>query len=487
MSEPRFEPVTPNASPEARALLDFVYTLSGKYTLTGQHNYPNTRDHNSQFAARYVGKTPAVWSSDWGFAEAGDTDSYLARPDIVDEAIRQHHKGSIITICWHAVPPTANEPVTFRPQPGADPDKLESVQGQLLDQQFQDVQTPGTLLYKRWAAQVDSIAFYLKKLQEARVPILWRPYHEMNGEWFWWGGRHGQFSTRALYTQLFDRLVHHHKLNNLIWVWSVDRAHRPEMDYSHYYPGNDHLDILSLDVYGSDFNQSYYDSLIALSKGKPLILGEVGNPPKLEVYKSQSKWALWVIWAGMVRNTSRTQHRIFANASRMLYLEDSVYHDLTMPYRKGCGLPLLPIDEEKINLSGNWFLNEERSVLGDWGTSNLPYRMKVIQNGNELRLEKSFIVEWGDDQITEETILLDGSEMKSTFWNAPQITKARWSQKGDSLTVSSKVTFTRGESTSEMETIEIWSLKENSQVLFIEQSTRSFRGNRKIIMVLERH
>ena len=109
------EPVTPNASPEAKALLELTYSISGKYTLTGQHNYPATRDRNSQFAAEYSGQTPAIWSTDMGFAEAGDTDSYLARPDIVKEAIRQHKKGSIITICWHAVPPTADEPVTFQP------------------------------------------------------------------------------------------------------------------------------------------------------------------------------------------------------------------------------------------------------------------------------------------------------------------------------------------------------------------------------------
>jgi mannan endo-1,4-beta-mannosidase len=47
--------------------------------------------------------------------------------------------------------------------------------------------TPGAELSKRWCAQVDTTAFYLKKLQDARVPILWRPYHEMNGDWFWWG------------------------------------------------------------------------------------------------------------------------------------------------------------------------------------------------------------------------------------------------------------------------------------------------------------
>src|SRR5689334_14138962 len=116
-------PVTPDASLEARALLQFLHEISGRYTLTGQHNYPNTKSRNSEFAAKYLGKSPVIWGSDLGHAKAGDTDSYLARPDIVKEAIRQHQLGAIVALCWHAVPPTADEPVTFRPLPNSDPKK----------------------------------------------------------------------------------------------------------------------------------------------------------------------------------------------------------------------------------------------------------------------------------------------------------------------------------------------------------------------------
>src|SRR5580698_7747205 len=221
------KPVTGDASPEATALLQFLCDISGKYTLTGQHNFPNTKSRNSEFASKYIGKTPVIWGTDWGHAKAGDSDSYLARPDIVQEAIRQHQLGSIVALCWHAVPPTTDEPGTFRPLPGSDPKMLKSVSGQLLDDQFRDVLTPGTPLYLHWCKQVDVIAGYLKQLQDAHVPVLWRPYHEMNGDWFWWGGRTGQYSTIALYRQIYDRLVNFHHLNNLVWVWSMDRPSRP--------------------------------------------------------------------------------------------------------------------------------------------------------------------------------------------------------------------------------------------------------------------
>ncbi|MBN2105500.1 hypothetical protein JW835_15785 [bacterium] len=483
------EPVTPHASREARALLKLLYDISGKYTLTGQHNYPDTRDRNSQFASKYIGKTPAVWSTDMGFAEEGDTDSYLARPDIVEEAKRQHRMGSIITICWHAVPPTWNEPVTFQPRPGVgSPDSLASVQGRLLDRQFRDVLTPGAELYNRWVAQVDSVAFYLKKLQKANVPILWRPYHEMNGDWFWWGGRQGKYGTQALYKQLFDRYVNYHRINNLLWVWSMDRPNKPEMYFSLYYPGEDYLDVAALDVYGSDFNQAYYDSLMILADGKPLILGEVGNPPGTEVLDMQPDWILYATWAGMVRNTLKNQYQILMKDPRILSLEDPAYHKIMAPFRSACQLSPLPLtsDKEPVNFSGNWVLNENKSVLDNRGTSYLPYQLAITQTENELALQKAFILEWGDKQITDEKWTLDGREIRSEMWNFPRVTTVNWSADGNSLMIESKITFHRGNRTSEWLINEIWSLKEQGDILSIEQLSESFRGDRKITMIFDR-
>lgn len=481
------KPVTSNASPEAIALLEFLYSISGKYTLTGQHNYPNIKDRNSRFAAEYIGKTPTVFSTDWGFARDGDTDSYLARPDIVEECKQQHQLGSIITICWHAVPPTADEPITFRGLPGAKPESLASVQGQLLDQQFKDVLTPGTELYNRWCAQVDTIASYLKKLQDAHVPILWRPYHEMNGDWFWWGGRRGEYSTKALYLQLFDRFVNYHKLNNLIWVWSVDRPLRPGMMFQDYYPGNEYLDVLALDVYSSDFKQSYYDALVDLSKGKPLILAEVGNPPSLDILDKQSKWGLYVIWAGMVRNTLKKQYKILVNDSRILSLEDSAYVEANAPLRSVYGLPKLAFKKKQVpGFSGEWIFNEEESILDNFGASSIPYKLNIIQKGNDITIKRTRILEFAEDEVTEETMTLDGKEYKSELWNSPRVTTANWSKDGKTLIIESKVTFNMGGRKSEMVTKEVWSLMEYGEILSIEQISTSFWGKRKITIIFDR-
>jgi mannan endo-1,4-beta-mannosidase len=486
--EKAMSPVTKNATPEARALLKFFYSISGQYLLTGQHNYPNVKGRNSKFAADYIGKTPVIYGTDWGFAKDGNSDSYLARQDIVDEAIRQNKLGAVITICWHAVPPTASEPITFQPLPGANPAALASVQGKLLDQQFKDILTPGTPLYKHWCEQVDSIAVYLKKLQDAHVPVLWRPYHEMNGDWFWWGGRQGEYSTIRLYRQLFDRLVNHHKLNNLIWLWSVDRPSTPERKFSYFYPGAEFFDMVTLDVYGSDFNQLYYDSLLLLAKGKPLALAEVGNPPTPEILKRQPKWTYYMIWAGMVRLTTRKQYETLVNDSHVLCLEDTAYWEAIASYRSVAGLSPMSETPRETDFSGEWVFDEAKSRLDNGGAGNQPAKITVVQKGNELNVKRTMISEYADNNILENDLTLDGREQpfKPPFGNGQGTISAHRSEKGDTLYIDSKFTFVNGGRSSEWTSHEGWTLSDHGRTLIMAQSSSSFRGMRSVTAVFEK-
>src|SRR5690606_36476391 len=483
----RITPVTPNASPEAVALLEYIQPLGGKHPFSGHHIFPISRDRNTQSASDTIGKTPAVWSQDFGFAKEGDKDSYLARPSIVEEAIRQHKLGSIITLCWHAVPPTAEEPITFQPLPGYDSTKLASVQGRLLDNQFRDIQRRGTKLNKRWMKQVDEIAGYLKQLQDARVPVLWRPYHEMNGDWFWWGGRYdGKYTTASLYRQLFDRLVNYHKLNNLVWVWSVDRPSLPDREFAKYYPGKQYLDILSIDIYGNDFNHDYYDGLMGLAQGKPVILGEVGNPPSPEILERQPNWALWVVWAGMVRGTSREAYEALANDPRVLFLEDAAYVKTTDAYRRACGLPPLVVDRAA-DFTGEWVLNEYESKLQTSAPSGTPSKLSIVQTDNELLIKSNTIVEWADDQISEERLTLDGSDNKSTaFNNDPRIQNANWSHDKDTLNIVSKVLFHYVGNEIEITTNDLWTLQRKGEKLVISRVVSTSRGKQKSTVVYDK-
>jgi len=471
------EPVTPDASPEAKALLKYLQSLSGRFTLSGQHNFPASGERNTLFAADYIGKTPVVWSQDFGFSAEGDKDSYLSRPAIVQEAIRQHKKGAVIAFCWHAVPPTAEEPVTFQPKPGADPSALlASVQGRLTDKQFHDILTPGTDLYKQWARQVDVIASYLKQLQDAKVPVLWRPYHEMNGDWFWWGGRYeGKYTTAALYRQIFDRMVKYHRLTNLVWVWSVDRPSKPGREFSNYYPGAKYLDILAIDIYGNDFNQSYYDGLMALSAGKPVTLGEVGNPPDPEVLEKQPGWVYWVVWSGMTRATSQADYQKLLQSHRPLFFEDPEYINGTREYRIACGLEPIRLNKAA-DFTGEWRLSDCESTLSeDLGTGNTPFKLLLVQNPNSLKITSVSQSEWSGDETTEQTLTLDGKDNQSlVFMNSPRIQNARWSTDKDTLTIDSRIVFSLGDTPAESRSREIWLLQKRGRKLVIVLKTEGF-------------
>lgn len=280
------QPVTPNPSPEAVQLLTYIHAISGKKTLTGQHCVPLNGSTRLAGVQKLVGYYPAVFGQDFGFSAAGTWDGINFRQQIVDEAIRRHQEGFINTLMWHALLPTDEEPVTFE----------ESVQGNLTDAQWHGLITPGTELHERWKSQVDVIAWFLKQLREAHVPVLWRPYHEMNGAWFWWGKKTGENGYKKLYQMLFDRLTNFHQLNNLIWVFNANEAGGHVDPYATYYPGDDCVDILATDVYHKGFAQEDYEQLLALAGDKPIALGEVGALPSPLILQQQPRWAWFMFW-----------------------------------------------------------------------------------------------------------------------------------------------------------------------------------------------
>lgn len=279
-------PITPNPSPEVVSLLNYLYLISGKQTLTGQHCMPLAGSTRLPGVEKLTGYYPAVFGQDFGFSAAGTWDGINFRQQIVDEAIKRHNDGFIITLMWHAVRPTEDEPVTFE----------ESIQGKLSAQEWLDLFEAGSQVNERWKSQVDVIAFFLKQLREAGVPVLWRPYHEMNGSWFWWGKKTGEPGYRQLYRMLFERLTHFHKLNNLLWVFNANELRLNVDAYQKYYPGNDVVDILATDVYSNKFTTRDYTALLALAGEKPIALGEVGNIPTTRLLRRQPRWAWFMYW-----------------------------------------------------------------------------------------------------------------------------------------------------------------------------------------------
>ena len=110
-------------------------------------------------------------------------------------------RGGIPTICWHT---------------GADffsgyPECRES------ELDWASAFVDGTEANRRLLDGLDHAVPYLKRLQSDSVPILWRPFHEMDGGWFWWG-RGGAENFVRLWRLMYDRYTHVHGLRNLIWV-----------------------------------------------------------------------------------------------------------------------------------------------------------------------------------------------------------------------------------------------------------------------------
>jgi mannan endo-1,4-beta-mannosidase len=124
---------------------------------------------------------------------------------------------------------------------------------------------------------VDVIASYLSQLQDAHVPVLWRPYHEMNGVWFWWCDQKGENGFKKLWIMMYDYMVNHHHLNNLIWVWDTNAPRSNPGDeafaYSDFWPGAAYVDVLAADIYhkkadqGAD-DQKNYEDLVMLAAGQ---------------------------------------------------------------------------------------------------------------------------------------------------------------------------------------------------------------------------
>ena len=278
--------VTKNPSAEAVSLFNYIIQISGKQTLSGQHSVPLLGSTRLAAVYKSVGQYPAVFGQDFGFSFPGDWDGINFRQQLVDEAIKKNHEGFIITLMWHAVPPNQDEPVKFK----------ESIQSDLTDAEWKDLITPGTVLNERWKSQVDVIAFFLKQLKYAHVPVLWRPYHEMNGDWFWWGKKKGEDGYKKLYKMLYDRLVNFHGLNNLIWVYNTNEF-KPGVDsLGTYYPGNNYVDIITTDVYTQGFDKENYRQITELAGNKPIALGEAGTPPSAEILKEQPRWTWFMVW-----------------------------------------------------------------------------------------------------------------------------------------------------------------------------------------------
>ena len=147
---------------------------------------------------------------------------------------------------------------------------------------------------------MDNIAAALQELKEAGVTVIWRPFHQMNADYFWWGinAYHNQQSNiadfRALWQDLYKTLTYDYGLDNLIWTYSVIPYSKWNADVTAYYPGSDYVDLVGMDHYSIIPEFPNYNSLKAL--GKTLVISETG--PKDESYGLWDEFLLAKTLAG---------------------------------------------------------------------------------------------------------------------------------------------------------------------------------------------
>ena len=149
--------------------------------------------------------------------------------------------------------------------------------------------------YKLLLRDIDAIAVQLQKFEDAGVPVLWRPLHEAEGGWFWWGAK-GPSPFKKLWRIMYDRLTQKHDLHNLIWVYTAGNDPK-------WYPGDDVVDVVGADAYPSDYTDpltATWDDLNAQYGGRKLIaLSEVGKVPDVaKMWRLGVKWSYFASWTG---------------------------------------------------------------------------------------------------------------------------------------------------------------------------------------------
>jgi mannan endo-1,4-beta-mannosidase len=226
--------------------------LSGQ--LIGSIGWPDVGLFD-QVAAISGGKYPAIMSSDWGFwGYQGGYDYSRIVPDLLSH----WNNGGLIETCWHV-----NNPVTN----AWNWDDTTPVN-------LADVYTPGNPTYNVFKSHMDAVAAGLKMLQDSGAVVLFRPFHEMNGNWFWWGDKDpAQYIN--LWRYVHDYMTNTKGLTNLIWVYCVNRDMGDELAY---YPGSQYVDIVGIDYYdasGHIYTPPEYANLLTL--GKPFAMTEVGQ------------------------------------------------------------------------------------------------------------------------------------------------------------------------------------------------------------------
>jgi mannan endo-1,4-beta-mannosidase len=308
-------PVDPQATPEARALLQRLDDTYGHGSFMGVYS-----DEDAKYVLDNTGHLPAIMG--------GDLSSYSPasvahrRPDDTrsnhetERMIAHAKEGYMVSMCWHWVSPFG---LLNRKMPAQNAKPAYDAmwyRGFYTEATSFDVSIamndPLSVERQYLIRDIDAIAVQLRKFQDANVPILWRPLHEGQGAWFWWGAK-GPEPFVALWRLMYDRLVNVDGIHNLIWVYT-------SADDPAWYPGDAYVDVVGIDAYPADIRDPQSELWARLSKEfagrKPLALSEFGGVPDVErMHRLGNDWVYAVSWSGVYgpkKNSLDELKRIYA-------------------------------------------------------------------------------------------------------------------------------------------------------------------------------
>lgn len=186
---------------------------------------------------RVSGDYPALFGWELGGIERGDLNNLDSVPfdRMRNLAIHAHAMGGINTFSWHPFDPI---------QGNSSWTKNADVVRHIL---------PGGSHHHKFQNQLDRLSDFLKSFKthdEAQMPFIFRPWHEMDGGWFWWGSNQctpEQF--KELFAFTIDYLKNEKGLKDMLVAYSPDRNFNSESEYLTWYPGDAIVDILGMDNY----------------------------------------------------------------------------------------------------------------------------------------------------------------------------------------------------------------------------------------------
>ncbi|TCD26404.1 mannan endo-1,4-beta-mannosidase A and B [Pedobacter psychrodurus] len=258
-----------DASKEANALYAYLKEMYGKKILSGQMSSSWGVDEIN-YIKTVTGKSPAI--NGYDFITAKDNQNE------VNQAIQWWKTGGIPTIMWHM---------------GA-PGKGEGYESSKKAIDTDNCFIKGTAEYEVFWAQLKEKGDLLLQLKKANVPVLWRPFHELNGNWFWWG-KQGPDKFKKLWITMYEYYTKTLKLDNLIWVLCY--TGKPD---GNWYPGDKYVDVVGADTYDVDkrAHKAMYDDVNKIVNNRfPIAFHECGTPPDPDkCLEADAMWSWWMVW-----------------------------------------------------------------------------------------------------------------------------------------------------------------------------------------------